>query len=94
MPVARTYNTVTRQALHFPLRPHTGLTVGPIGCAAAWRGDARSRDSDWIDRLSVDAVTEFDRAVAHARTTGKPLAKLTAADLPLPTLAPRVAQWP
>ena len=91
--MARTYKTVTAQALHFLLRAHTSVPQGPVTSPAAWRGDELRRSERWIDRLDGSDVAEIEAALAHARRTGKPLGELVADDFPLPSLGARVARW-
>ncbi len=81
------------QMLHYLSRPHVGPRTTPLLVPAAWRGsDLRERD-DWCDRLTPSEVDELERAVLAARATGKPTQALTARDLPLPTLATKIARW-
>jgi len=91
--VARTYKTVTGQALHFFLRPHVGIPTSALHSAAAWRGEDLLRDGNWISCLSAPEIAELEAAVSHARGTGKALADLRKSDFPLPTLAARVDRW-
>jgi hypothetical protein len=48
---------------------------------------------DWRPRLAPATVAEVEAALAHAKRTGKPMAALTPADFPLPTLAPALTEW-
>lgn len=89
--MARSYRTVTGQALHFLLRPHQGVPRGPIRCEAAWKAADLARRGDLVHALSQAEIDELERAVGAARATGKPLGELTARDLPLPTLAGKIA---
>lgn len=91
--MANLYKSVTAQALHFLVRPHTSIPTSPIASRAAWRGSDLERSDSWIDRLSTSDVEEVEAGLAHARATKKPLAELVADDFPLPTLAARVAKW-
>jgi hypothetical protein len=91
--MARAYKTVTAQALHFLLRPHTSIPDGPVTSPAAWRGDDLRGSERWIDRLDGSDVAEIEAALAHARRTGKPLGELVADDFPLPSLGARLARW-
>ena len=65
----------------------------PITAPHAWRSHELAGASDWVHRLSADEVRDLDRAVAHARASGKPLAALTRADFPLGALAPSLERW-
>ncbi|MCG8589153.1 MAG: TauD/TfdA family dioxygenase [Proteobacteria bacterium] len=67
------------------LQPHRGPWV--------WRGTDLAQTEDWIDPLDAAAIAEIQAAVAAARAAGRPLERLTRADFPLPTLAPRLAAW-
>jgi hypothetical protein len=87
------YLSYAEQSFHYFDRPHDGPASAPVDSPAAWRG-ADLRDSRaWRLVLSADHVGELERALAHARATGRPLGELTAADFPLPTLAPRIRAW-
>lgn len=59
--------------------------IGP----AAWYGPAMAKDTSWISPLSADDVAEV--AAAVARNADADIAAITAADFPLPGLAPRLA---
>jgi hypothetical protein len=91
--MAPAYKTVTAQALHFLLRPHTSIPESPVTSPAAWRGDDLGRSERWIDRLDGSDVAEIGTALAHARMSGKPLGQLTADDFPLPSLRARLESW-
>ena len=87
------YFSYAEQAGHYFDRPHESVARTPVGTAAAWRGPQVSGSDQWRFALSRNNVDELCRAVAHARSGGKPLREMSAADFPLPTLAPRVAAW-
>jgi hypothetical protein len=91
--MARAYKTVTEQALHYFVRPHTKIPDGPVLVPAAWRGADLEQRDDWSHRLGQDEVAELEAALAHSRATGKALAELRASDFPLPTLGLRIARW-
>jgi Taurine catabolism dioxygenase TauD, TfdA family len=55
---------------------------------SAWRGADLAGRSDWQLHLSAEHNRELRQALAHARSRGAEIPSLTAADFPLPTLAP------
>ena len=61
--------------------------------AAAWTGRDLAAQRDWIHELDAAEIAELDRAVAHARATGKPLAQLSRGDFPLGALARSAERW-
>lgn len=67
--------------------------LSPSSSEAAWRGPAMAARRDWIHQLSAAEIADLDRAVRHARATGKELAALERSDFPLRTLAPAVDRW-
>lgn len=81
------------QLLHYFDRPHVGAPAGRVGGTAAWSGDALARSDVWRERLDPIQVAELQRAVATARASRRPTRDLTAADLPLPSLATSIARW-
>lgn len=87
----RTYRSVTEQSLHYFTRPHSGLPTVPIASPAAWRGAELA--PEWTTALSEAELAEIEVALAALRRVDRPLAQLTAADFPLPTLQPRIAAW-
>lgn len=65
----------------------------PLTDRTVWtRDDILARD-DWRYVLSVAEIDDVDRALAHARGTGKDLVALTRDDFPLPVLTPAIAGW-
>ena len=87
------YFSYREQAAHYFARPHDPPAVQPIAAASAWCGaELRARD-DWREELAPAQVEELERAVAAAKATGRPTGELTAADFPLPTLAPAIVRW-
>lgn len=88
-----TRRTVTAQSLHYYSRPHSGPPSGPIGGPAAWTAADMADTERWQIRLTDAEVGEVIDAVAQARAAGRPTEAWTAADLPLPTLTGRVAEW-
>jgi hypothetical protein len=66
----------------------------PLATPAVWTGpEVAPRARDWTHVLSAAEIADLDRAVAHARASGKALAALERADFPLTTLAPAVERW-
>src|SRR5689334_18436727 len=53
------------------------------GTEVAWRGE-------WVERLSELEVREVESAVERLQESGRELATITAKDVTLPTLGPRL----
>jgi Taurine catabolism dioxygenase TauD, TfdA family len=60
---------------------------------SAWIGPDLASRRDWIHELSAAEVADLDRAVAHARATGRPLGELSREDFPLDVLARSAERW-
>lgn len=60
---------------------------------AAWLGAEQARRRDWIHQLSAAEKAELEEALATARSSGKPLCEITAADFPLRSLRGRIETW-
>ena len=60
---------------------------------SAWNGREMAQRRDWIHELSAAEIEDLDRAVAHARATGKPIGELSRADFPLGLLARSAEAW-
>jgi len=58
---------------------------------ANWVAADVTDPDEWTMRLSDDDHAELDAALAHARSVADDVLDVTAADFPLPTLAPRLA---
>jgi hypothetical protein len=71
----------------------SGILTTPSDTAAAWLGRDLASRRDWIHALTPAEIDDLDRAVAHARGTGKPLGQLTRDDFPLTALAASVDSW-
>lgn len=70
---------------------HTGLAVPPHqDTAAAWYGPAMAARLDWLELLSDTELAELETASARLCEHQVDLARLQAADHPLPVLAPRL----
>jgi len=87
-----TYSTFAEQALHYFDRPHEGVRREPLAGPAAWRG-AELRSSDWIVPLDDTQTGELEAAVARVRDRGIAMAAVHRDDVPLPGLAPHLADW-
>ncbi len=60
-----------------------------ISDPSAWTGrDLRARETDWICRLTPTHRAELDAAIRVFQAAGTPLAQITPAQFPLPTLGP------
>ena len=57
----------------------------PIDEPSVWLGADIQDSPRWIHHLTESEIAEIAGALAHFRTTGKPLAGMTRADFPLPT---------
>ena len=60
---------------------------------AAWRGEALAQAQDWHLELDAPALAELEAATARLLESGADLTALDAAQVPLPTLASRIALW-
>jgi hypothetical protein len=88
------YKSLRAQTLKYWARPHQRVPTAPIETAAAWRGaQMRQREDLWVARLAPAEIEELHAAQRVAAAGGKPLAQMTSADFPLPTLSARIAQW-
>jgi hypothetical protein len=59
------------------------IRATPITGPKAWRGAALTSDPSWVVTLDEPALGELDRALAHARSTGRALADIGREDFPL-----------
>jgi Taurine catabolism dioxygenase TauD, TfdA family len=74
--------------------PMTEIRRDPISTPATWRGpELQRRPEGWIHRLTPEQVADLERALAHARATGAPMASLARDDFPLPVLGPVIEGW-
>ncbi len=87
----RPFLSFAEQALHYFHRDHDDVRRDPLTTPAAWRGADLADRRDWIVELGAADVAEIERALAGARDTA--LGTMRREDFPLPTLAPRVAEW-
>ncbi len=89
-----TFRSFAEQTLHYFDRPHTGLPAGPVGGTAAWRvADLTADPGAWTHTFTADEVAELAAAADGVERSGVPMGSLTAADVPLPGLAPRIEAW-
>jgi hypothetical protein len=68
------------------------LLPPPIEHASAWYGPEVAASGAWLEQLGDAEVAELEAASRGLVERGADLAQLRAADFPLPTLAPRLAQ--
>jgi Taurine catabolism dioxygenase TauD, TfdA family len=57
---------------------------------SVWYGAERAGCSDWVERLSEAEIGEVERAVQQLHKSRRELRTITAVDVPLPTLGPRL----
>lgn len=65
----------------------------PLERYAEWRASDVTEPSAWTMTLTADDLGELDQALAHAREATTDVLAVTAADFPLPTLAPRLQDF-
>lgn len=87
------YKSVRSQMIHYLSRPEEGVIRSPLTGDAAWKGSDFQASDDWQDRLTEPQVREIEQAIRIAKETGKPTAKLTKNDFPLPTLTRKIDEW-
>lgn len=61
--------------------------------ASAWIGAKMTGNPIWQEKLSEPELDELRSLVSRGIPAGRKLEDLTAADLPLPRLAPRIREW-
>jgi len=59
---------------------------------SAWYGCDLTGSTDWIESLSETEITEVESAVRELEASQRDIATITAADVSLPTLGPRLQQ--
>jgi hypothetical protein len=57
---------------------------------SAWYGPELTNTRDWVEHLSIDERGEVELAVDELERSGLAVEKITAANVPLPILAPRL----
>lgn len=62
----------------------------PVEDRSAWYGPEIAQSDEWVERLSEVEITEVERAVRRWEEEQVDFASITPADVPLPTLAPRL----
>jgi len=87
------YKTLTAQTIHYFGRPHSEVLRKPLTVPAAWKGCDLTARQDWRESLSEAEIDELDRALLHAKRTGKPMGAVTKEDFPLPTLTSEIDRW-
>lgn len=87
------YRSLRRQTLHYWARPQEKILREPLNSPAAWRGAQMRERDDWSTQLSTAEIAELHAAVRHAQAANVPLARMTAAQFPLPTLTHRIHEW-
>lgn len=86
------YLPFLQQTLAYFERPHEGPARAPVASPAAWkRADLEA--APWRVALGPGEIEELRHAVADWVSRSRPLATMTRADFPLPTLGPRVSAW-
>ncbi|MFN0164715.1 MAG: TauD/TfdA family dioxygenase [Burkholderiales bacterium] len=70
----------------------SGLLEKEVTGAAVWKGSDMGRRNDWIVPLSKADIAEIDRALAAAKSSGKPLFEVGPEEFPLPALSARLGQ--
>lgn len=64
----------------------------PVEGPSVWYGPQMTGRSDWVHELSAADVAEIEAAMRPLAAAGADIARITKADFPLPTLAPRLAR--
>jgi len=84
-----------QQARHyFGARRHQQMPSKPLRSAAAWRGvDLRARGAEPFHYLTKTELADIHQGLSAIRGSEKPTIELGAADLPLPSMAYRIADW-
>jgi alpha-ketoglutarate-dependent taurine dioxygenase len=70
----------------------TTTDLRPLETHAEWRARDVADASAWTVHLTAADLDELDAALAHARSVTDEVLDVTAADFPLPTLRPRLAE--
>jgi len=64
------------------------MTLPPEVCdRSVWYA---TNDTDWVEQISADQIGEVEAAVRNLEESGVEVEKITAEDVPLPKLAPRL----
>lgn len=59
----------------------TAIQVHPM--PRPWLAQELSQDSSWVHWLSSEAIAGFEKALTHAKNSGKPWLQMTSEDFPL-----------
>lgn len=60
---------------------------------SAWKGTDFANDTTWVGQLNDAEVNEIVTAADRCLAKGMEITDITQADFPLPTVAPRIAEW-
>ena len=89
---APAYLPFLQQTLSYFDRPHDGPALAPVASPAAWKRSDLDGAS-WRVRLDEAGLAEVRDAVSRWVSLGRPLAAMTRADFPLPSLSCSIAAW-
>ena len=64
----------------------------PVEGPSVWYGPEMAQRTEWVHTLSAEDVAEIERAVRPLAEREADIARITKADFPLPTLAPKLAR--
>jgi len=88
------YNSFGRQTAHYFDRSHSVVPKNPIESAANWLGcDMRPQQGNWLVELKQVEVAELGTAIDSLLARDADMASVNRADIPLPTLAEKIAGW-
>ncbi|MEM1402491.1 MAG: TauD/TfdA family dioxygenase [Pseudomonadota bacterium] len=88
------YRSFMDQTLHYFVREHPQMPVGPISSPADWMGrDLKGSPHLWRHELSATDILELSEAADSLLDEGIPLAEVTRGRFQLPRLAPRIRGW-
>lgn len=87
-PLRSTPPRKTHQTPRHPADHMTHILTTPLTGPAAWRGEAIRTPSLWTLHFSASDISELERALGHARHTGRSINELRPEDFPLNGLLP------
>lgn len=87
------YRSQILQSLHYFSRPNEGVRREPLRGPSVWRGEDLAGDTSFRHPLSASDIAEIEAAMAHARSTGRPVSELGRKDFPLPGLRRKIDAW-
>ena len=64
----------------------------PVEGPSVWYGPEMAKGTEWVHTLSAEDAAEIERAVRPLADREADIARITKADFPLPTLAPKLAR--